>query len=149
MVFHGMSEADVKTIMKYPHNMFASDASIRIFNQGVPHPRGYGTNARVLGKYVREEKIIPLEEAIRRMTSLPAQKFGLSDRGLIRPGMAADLVVFNDATVQDLSTFDKPHQYSTGFQFVLVNGIPVMENGRHNGTRSGKPLYGPGFQLSR
>lgn len=83
------------------------------------------------------------------MTSLPAQKFGLSDRGLIRPGMAADLVVFNDATVQDLSTFDKPHQYSTGFQFVLVNGIPVMENGRHNGTRSGKPLYGPGYRLSR
>src|SRR5688500_3210667 len=91
MVFHGMSEDDVKRIMKYPNNMFASDASIRIFNQGVPHPRGYGTNARILGKYVREEKVLNLEEAIRRMTSLPAQKFGLSDRGLLRAGMAADI----------------------------------------------------------
>ena len=84
MVFHGMHEEDVKRIMKYPFNMFASDASIRIFNQGVPHPRGYGTNARILAKYVREEKVLSLEEAIRRMTSLPAQKFRLIDRGLLR-----------------------------------------------------------------
>lgn len=145
MVFHGMNENDVKHIMKYPHNMFASDASIRIFNQGVPHPRGYGTNARILAKYVREEKVLSLEEAIRRMTSLPAQKFSLTDRGLIRPGMAADIVLFDEKSVQDLSTFEKPHQYSRGFQYVLVNGVVVVENGKHTGARSGKALSGPGL----
>ncbi len=146
MVFHGMSEDDVKEIMRYPYNMFASDASIRIFNQGVPHPRGYGTNARILGKYVREEKVLLLEEAVRRMTSLPAQKFRLSDRGLIRIGMAADIVIFNENDVQDLSSFEKPHQYSKGFQYVLVNGSLVLENGKHTGARTGKPLYGLGFK---
>lgn len=145
MVFHGMSEPDVKRIMQYPFNMFASDASIRIFGAGVPHPRGYGTNARVLGKYVREEKVISLEEAIRRMTSLPAQKFQLKDRGLLREGMAADIVVFDPATVQDLSTFEQPHQYSTGFSFVLVNGKLTLENGKHNGVRGGVTLKGPGY----
>jgi N-acyl-D-amino-acid deacylase len=146
MVFHGMSEDDVKEIMRYPYNMFASDASIRIFNQGVPHPRGYGTNARILGKYVREEKVLLLEEAVRRMTSLPAQKFRLSDRGLIRIGMAADIVIFNENDVQDLSSFEKPHQYSKGFQYVLVNGTLAVENGKHTGARTGKPLYGLGFK---
>ena len=147
MVFHGMSEEDVQRIMRYPHNMFASDASIRLFNQGVPHPRGYGNNARVLAKYVREEKIISLEEAIRRMTSLPAQKFQLKDRGLLHEGMAADIVIFDEKKVQDLSSFEKPHQYSTGFHFVLVNGQLVVEHEKHNGTRSGRPLYGPGYIL--
>jgi len=146
MVFHGMHEEDVKRIMKYPYNMFASDASIRIFNQGAPHPRGYGTNARILAKYVREEKVLSLEEAIRRMTSLPAQKFRLSDRGLIRTGMAADIVIFDDKKVQDFSSFEKPHQYSTGFQFVLVNGVLVVDDGKHTGARSGIPLFGPGFR---
>src|SRR5678809_26645 len=91
MVFHGMSEDDVKYIMQYPFNMFACDAGIRVFGEGVPHPRGYGTNARVLGKYVRDEKVITLEEAIRRMTSLPGQKFHFKDRGLLLPGYAADI----------------------------------------------------------
>lgn len=145
MVFHGMSEGDVKNIMQYPFNMFASDASIRIFGAGVPHPRGYGTNARVLGKYAREEKVISLEEAVRRMTSLPAQKFQLKDRGLLREGMAADVVVFDPATVKDLSTYDQPHQFSTGFSYVLVNGKPVLENGKHTGVRSGITLKGMGF----
>ncbi|TDH24021.1 D-aminoacylase [Segetibacter sp. 3557_3] len=144
MVFHGMSEDDVKEIMQYPFNMFASDASIRIFNQGAPHPRGYGTNARVLGKYVRDERVIILEEAIRRMTSLPAQKFKLNGRGLLKEGYAADIVVFDEKTVADLSTFDKPHQYSTGFKYVLVNGAITVDNGVHNGTRAGNILYGPG-----
>lgn len=147
MIFHGMNEDDVKRIMRYPYNMFASDAGIRIFNQGVPHPRGYGTNSRVLAKYVRDEKVLPLEDAIRRMTSLPAQKFGLTDRGLIRPGMAADIVIFDEKQVRDLSSFEKPHQYSKGFQYVLVNGALVVDGGTHTGARSGKPLYGPGFQL--
>jgi N-acyl-D-amino-acid deacylase len=144
MVFHGMSEADVKNIMRYPYNMFASDASIRIFNEGSPHPRGYGTNARVLAKYVRDEKVISLEEAIRRMTSLPAQKFQLKDRGLLREGYAADIVVFDENKVQDLSTYDKPHQYSTGFKYVIVNGQLTVNNGQHMGTRNGKVLLGPG-----
>ena len=140
MVFHGMSEKDVQYIMRYPFNMVASDASVRVFGQGVPHPRGYGTNARVLGKYVREEKILSLEEAIRRMTSLPAQKFQLKDRGLLKEGMAADIVVFDEATVTDNSTFEQPHQYSTGFKFVLVNGTVTVDDGKHTGTRSGIAL---------
>ncbi len=144
MVFHGMSEADVQYIMQYPFNMPASDASIREFNKGAPHPRGYGTNARVLGKYVREEKLMPLEEAIRRMTSLPAQKFHFNNRGLLRPGFAADIVVFDANTVNDLSTFTKPHQYSTGFKYVLVNGVLTVENGKHTGVRNGEVLYGEG-----
>jgi N-acyl-D-amino-acid deacylase len=140
MVFHGMSEKDVQYIMKYPFNMFASDASIRVFGTGVPHPRGYGTNARILGKYVREEKVISLEEAVRRMTSLPAQKFQLKDRGLLKEGMAADIVLFDEATVNDKSTFEQPHQYSTGFKYVLVNGVVTVDNGMHTGARTGVAL---------
>ena len=149
MVFHGMSDDDVKRIMQYPFNMFASDASIRIFGQGAPHPRGFGTNARVLAKYVREEKVIMLEEAVRRMTSLPAQKFGLKDRGLLREGFAADIVIFNEATVQDLSTYEKPHAYSKGFEYVIVNGKIVVDSGQHTGTRSGKALKGQGNQNAK
>jgi N-acyl-D-amino-acid deacylase len=147
-VFHGMSEEDVKRIMQYPFNMFASDATIRILNAGMPHPRGYGTNARVLGKYVREEKVISLEEAIRRMTSLPAQKFQLKDRGLLREGFAADIVIFDEKEVKDVSTFEKPHAYSKGFHFVIVNGVITVENERHLGVRAGHALYGPGKVLS-
>jgi N-acyl-D-amino-acid deacylase len=145
MVFHGMSEKDVTHIMQYPFNMFASDAGIREFGQGAPHPRGYGTNARVLANYVRNQKILSLEEAIRRMTSLPAQKFQLKERGLLKEGLAADIVVFDEAKVMDLSTFEHPHQYSTGFQYVLVNGQVVVDNAIHTGVRSGQALYGPGF----
>ena len=144
MVFHGMSEDDVKYIMQYPFNMFASDAGIRQYKQGVPHPRGYGTNARVLGKYVREEKIISLEEAIRRMTSLPAQKFQLKDRGLLKEGMAADVLIFDEKEVQDMATFEDPHQYSKGFRYVIVNGKVEVENGTHTGVRNGVVLTGPG-----
>jgi N-acyl-D-amino-acid deacylase len=148
MVFHGMSEDDVKNIMRYPFNMFASDASIRIFNRGAPHPRGYGTNARVLSKYVRDEKIISLEEAIRRMSSLPAQKFQLKNRGLLKEGFAADILVFNEKEVQDMSTYDKPHQYSKGFKYVLVNGEIVVNDAKHTGVRSGKVLPGPGVETA-
>jgi N-acyl-D-amino-acid deacylase len=140
MIFHGMGDADVKAIMQYPYNMFASDASIRVYGSGNPHPRGYGTNARVLSKYVRDEKVIPLEEAIRRMTSLPAQKFQLKDRGLLQTGFAADIVVFDEKTVQDNSTYDKPHQYTSGFSYVLVNGQITLDQGKHNGTRAGITL---------
>lgn len=149
MVFFSMDEGDLKTIMLYPYNMFASDAGIIQFNSGVPHPRGYGTNARVLGEYVRKQKEIRLEEAIRRMTSLPAQKFQLRDRGLIREGMAADIVVFDESIVGDKSTFDKPHAYSAGFQFIIVNGQLTVDQGKHNGVRSGTVLYGPGFASAK
>jgi N-acyl-D-amino-acid deacylase len=145
-VFHGMSEEDIKRIMQYPFNMFASDATIRTLGFGMPHPRGYGTNARVLAKYVREEKVISLEEAIRRMTSLPAQKFQLKDRGLIKEGMAADIVIFDEKEVNDVSTFTKPHAYAAGFHFVIVNGVLTVETEKHLGVRAGKALLGTGYK---
>lgn len=143
MVFFSMNEDDLRRIMKYPFNMVASDAGIARFNSGVPHPRAYGTNARVLGTYVREQNILPLEEAIRRMTSLPAQKFNLTDRGLLREGFAADIVIFNESTISDRSTFSQPHAYAGGIDTVIVNGVEVVENGKHTGARSGVPLKGP------
>lgn len=144
MIYFSMNEDDLKRIMQYPFNMFASDAGIARYGSGMPHPRAYGTNARVLGQYVRSLKMIPLEEAIRRMTSLPAQKFQLRDRGLLREGLAADIVIFDETKVGDQATFVKPHAYSIGFQFVIVNGQVVAENGKHTGVRSGQVLKGPG-----
>jgi len=144
MVFHGMGEPDVERIMQYPFTMFASDASIRIYKEGVPHPRGYGTNARVLSYYVREKKILTLEDAIRKMTSLPAEKFRLAGRGLIKEGAAADIVVFDAATVSDHASYADPHQYSTGFAWVIVNGQIVIDHDQHTGSRPGQILYGPG-----
>ncbi|MDF3076754.1 MAG: D-aminoacylase [Sphingobacteriaceae bacterium] len=144
MVFHSMDEADVQNIMKYPFTMIASDSGIREFGKGVPHPRGYGSNARVLSDYVRDKHVITLEDAIRRMTSLPAQKFGFSDRGLLRKGMAADIVVFDPETVNDESTYQKPHAYSSGFEYVLVNGKLTVDNFKHTGVRNGNVLYGSG-----
>lgn len=140
MVYFSMNEDDLKRIMQYPFNMIASDAGIARFGSGMPHPRAYGTNARVLGKYVREQGVIRLEEAIRRMTSLPAQKFNLRDRGLLREGMAADIVVFDASTVGDAATFVNPHAFSTGFRFVLVNGEVVVDAGKHTGVRNGQVL---------
>jgi N-acyl-D-amino-acid deacylase len=145
MVFFSMNENDLTRIMQYPFNMFASDAGIAKFGSGVPHPRAYGTNARVLGHYVHELKVIRLEEAIRRMTSLPAQKFNLHSRGLLREGMAADIVVFDEKTVSDVATFTNPHAYSKGFQYVIVNGEAVIDQGKLTGTRSGIVLKGPGW----
>jgi N-acyl-D-amino-acid deacylase len=144
MVYHSMSEEDVQCIMKYPFNMIASDGGVAT-GAGIPHPRTYGTNARVLAKYVREEKLFSLEEAIRRMTSLPAQKFQLKDRGILKEGMAADIVVFDENKVADLSTFENPHQYSTGFIFVIVNGKLTVDAGKHTGGRNGVVLFGPGI----
>ncbi|MBX7124764.1 MAG: D-aminoacylase [Cyclobacteriaceae bacterium] len=144
MVYFSMNEDDLAHFMKYPFNMPASDAGIAQFGSGMPHPRTYGTNARVLGRYVREKGLITLGEAIRRMTSLPAGKFQLQDRGLLRVGMAADILVFDDRTVSDPSTFQKPHAYSTGFHYVIVNGQVTVDQGRHTGVRSGRVLKGPG-----
>jgi N-acyl-D-amino-acid deacylase len=140
MVFHGMNEDDVKGFMRHPNTMVASDSSVRPFGEDVPHPRGYGNNARVLGRYVRELGVITLEDAIRRMTSLPAQTFRLKDRGLVKEGMAADLVVFDPAKVTDKATYDQPHQYAVGFKAVLVNGVPVVRDDAHSGAKPGVPL---------
>ncbi|MCY7357479.1 MAG: D-aminoacylase [Rudanella sp.] len=144
MVYHTMSEEDVATILRYPNTMIASDAGVASFGKNMPHPRAYGTNARVLGRYVRELKIIPLEEAVRRMTSLPAQRFHFADRGLLAPGFAADVVIFDENTVSDAATYDAPHAYSVGLSYVLVNGVPVVENGKHNGKKPGQVLLGNG-----
>jgi N-acyl-D-amino-acid deacylase len=144
MVYHSMNEEDVVRILQFPYSMVASDAGILEFGAGVPHPRGYGTNARVLGRYVREQKVIRLEEAIRKMTSLPAQRFRLTERGLVRPGMWADMVVFDAAKVRDAATFEKPHAYAEGFRYVLVNGVVTIEEGKHSGARAGQVLLGPG-----
>jgi N-acyl-D-amino-acid deacylase len=107
---------------------------------GVPHPRGYGNNARVLGEYVRKQKVITLEEAVRKMTSLPANHFRFTDRGTVRQGMAADLVVFDPATVGDAATFEKPHAYATGIPHVFVNGVAVVKNGQQTGATPGSVL---------
>ena len=144
MVYHQMDEPDVQAIMKQPFTMIASDAGVRNFGSGMPHPRGYGNNARVLGKYVRELKIISLEDAIRKMTSLPAQTFNLRDRGQIREGFAADIVIFDEKTVGDKATYETPHQYSEGFSHIIVNGKEVFDGTKLTGTMSGQPLFGPG-----
>jgi N-acyl-D-amino-acid deacylase len=149
MIYFSMQEDDLKRILAYPFNMIASDAGIVSYGNNMPHPRAYGTNARVLGRYVREQKVITLEEAIRRMTSLPAQKFNLHDRGLLKAGLAADIVIFNPETVSDQATFSNPHQYSTGFVYVLVNGEVIINQGTHTQVRSGKVLRGPGHTNSK
>lgn len=145
MIYNSMNEDDVKNIMKYPFSMFGADAGVPVTGKGMPHPRGYGTNARVLGKYVRDEKVITMEDAIRRMTSLAAQKFGLTDRGLLLPNYAADIVIFSESEVNDMATFLKPHAYSKGFKYVIVNGELVLEQEKHLGIKSGKALYGPAY----
>ncbi len=139
-VFHGISEDDLRIFARHPNTMFASDSGVRKFGEGVPHPRGYGNAARVLSRYVRDQGVLPLEDAIRRLTSLPASTFRLADRGQIRPGAWADLVIFDPAAVQDEATFREPHQYATGFDRVLVNGITVVRKDAVTGTRPGHPL---------
>jgi len=145
MVYFSMAEDDLRRILQYPFNMFASDAGINVFGAAMPHPRAYGTNSRVLGIYVRDLKLIRLEEAIRRMTSLPANKFALRDRGLLREGMAADIVIFDEKTVGDKATFQKPHAYAEGFRYIIVNGAVTAEGGKHTGVRNGVVLKGPGI----
>lgn len=146
MVFHSMSEEDVEIIMASPLVGVCSDSGVREFGKGVPHPRGYGSNARVLGRYVRERQVIRLEEAIRKMTSMPAIAFRMEDRGLLRPGFKADVVVFNPDTVTDKSTFTDPHHYSEGFRAVLVNGVVVVKDDTTTDARPGEVIRGPGWK---
>ena len=148
MIYHGMDEGDVKRIMQEPFTMIASDSGVRQLDESVPHPRGYGNNARVLGRYVRELKLITLEDAIRKMTSLPAQTFGFRYRGLIREGFAADLVIFDENTIMDQATFEKPHQFPAGISYVIVNGETVLANSQMTEARPGVALRGPGYTSS-
>ena len=143
-VFHAMNEEDIERIMQHPATMIGSDGGIPEPGVGHPHPRSYGTFARVLGTYVRERGTLGLEEAVRKMSSFPAQRLGLEDRGVLRPGMKADIAVFDPASVRDVATFDQPHQYAEGFSLVVVNGAVVFENGRMTDARPGQVLYGPG-----
>lgn len=132
--------------LKHPNTMLASDSGVRKFQHGVPHPRGYGNNARALGRYVHELRVLRLEEAIRRMTSLPANTFRMTGRGQIAEGFWADIVIFDPKGVSDKATFREPHQYAEGFQYVLVNGTAVVAKGELTGKRPGK---GVRFGLAR
>ena len=143
-IYHAISEEDLVRIMKHPATMIASDASpgIPTFGTDVPHPRAYGTFARVLGVYVRDNGVLTLEDAVRKMSSFPAQRLGFADRGAIRVGMKADLVAFNATTIRDVATFERPHQYAEGVTAVVVNGKVTFETGRLTGERAGRVLRG-------
>jgi N-acyl-D-amino-acid deacylase len=148
MVYHGMSEDDVQRIMREPFTMIASDSGVRQLDESVPHPRGYGNNVRVLGHYVRELQLLSLEDAIRKMTSLPAQTFGFRYRGMVREGFAADLVIFDEKTIADRATFDRPHQFPVGISYVLVNGELAFADGQMTGARAGVALCGPAYAVT-
>jgi dihydroorotase/N-acyl-D-amino-acid deacylase len=143
-----MSEDDVKAALRHRLVAFCTDspavAEDGILSEEKSHPRAWASTARILGKYVRDEKVLPLEEAVRKMTSFPAARAGLSDRGIVRPGMAADLVVFDPATVRDVSTYADPLHYSAGFRYVMVNGQLAVDGGKLTNARPGRILYGPG-----
>jgi N-acyl-D-amino-acid deacylase len=141
MVYHSMSDDDVAAIMRNPLVSIASDSGVIDATSGVPHPRGSGNNARVLGEYVRERKVITLEEAVRKMTSLPAAFFGFEGRGVIQEGAAADLVLFDPAKVKDEATYASPLAFPTGIPHVLVNGVFVVRDGKTTGARPGEILY--------
>ena len=149
-VYFLMSEENVRRQVALPWMSFGSDAGALAprepFTRSNPHPRAYGNVARLLGRYVREEKIIPLEEAVRRLTSLPAENLRIDRRGSLRPGMYADVVVFDPATVQDHATFERPHQFSTGVSHVFVNGVQVLRDGKHTGATPGRVVRGPGWR---
>jgi N-acyl-D-aspartate/D-glutamate deacylase len=143
-MFHTMSEDDVRLVMRQPWVSIASDGSaINLDAPGVPHPRNYSTNVRVLGYYVRDQHVLTIEEAVRKMTSLPAQILGLRDRGQLREGFAADLVVFDAATVGGTNSFEKPKSYAKGVEYVLVNGVLVIDKGQHTGARPGRAILAP------
>jgi len=139
-IFHAMDETDVVTIMKHPQTMIASDGRLVKLGDGHPHPRWYGTFPRVLGKYVREDKVLSLKEALHKMTLLPAKAMGLKDRGQLVEGTKADITIFNPKTILDQATFEDPHRYSIGIEYVLINGKLAVEQGVFNAIKSGKVL---------
>ena len=143
-IFHAINEQDLQRILQHPATMIGSDGSIPVYGQASPHPRSYGTFVRVLGRYVRELKVITLEDAVRKMSGAPAKRLGLADRGLLKEGLKADLVLFDPDTVRDTATFEKPHQYAEGVSLVVINGDVVFDDGRMTAARPGRILYGPG-----
>lgn len=143
-IYNAISEDDILRIMRHPQVMVGSDGHITEKDVAVPHPRCYGTFPRVLGRYVREQGVLTLEEAVRKMTSLPAKRIGIPDRGTLAEGMRADIVVFDPSTIGDMATFDAPHTYPAGIGWVIVNGAVTAENGAMTGARAGKVIYGPG-----
>jgi N-acyl-D-amino-acid deacylase len=147
-IYFIMSEDNVKKELAKPWISFGSDEASQApespFTKSNPHPRAYGNFARVLGKYVRDEKVLPMTEAIRRLSGLPASNLGLDRRGFLKEGMFADVVVFDPATIADRATFDKPHQYAVGMKQVFVNGVQVIKDGEHTGAKPGRALWGPG-----
>jgi N-acyl-D-amino-acid deacylase len=148
-VYFLMSEDNVRKQIQLPWMSFGSDAASQapegIFLKSGAHPRTYGNFARLLGRYVRDEKLIPLEQAVYRLTTLPATNLGIKDRGALKPGYYADVVVFDPATIGDRSTFEKPHQYSVGVRDVFVNGVAVLQGGEHSGATPGRAVRGAGF----
>jgi len=147
-VYFLMSEENVKKELAKPWISFGSDEASQapegVFLKSNPHPRAYGNFARVLGKYSRDEKVITLPEAVRRLSALPATNLGLDHRGFIQDGMFADVVVFDPGTIADRATFEKPHQYAVGVKHVFVNGMQVLKDGEHTGAKPGRALAGPG-----
>ena len=135
-----MNEEDLQKFLRHPNTMVACDSGLRKLGEGVPHPRSYGNNARVLGRYVRELKTLRLEEAIRKMTSLPANAFRLERRGQLCEGNWADIVVFNPEKVDDPATYNDPHHYAVGISYVLVNGVAVIKDNEHTVARPGMAL---------
>jgi N-acyl-D-amino-acid deacylase len=152
VVYFLMSEDNVKRQIKLPWVSFGSDASSMategVFVKTSTHPRAYGNFARLLGKYVRDEHVIPLEEAIRKLTSLPAATLRVKERGRLAPGFFADVVVFDPKTIADRASYEKPHQYATGMRHVWVNGVQVLKDGEHTGQKPGRVVRGPGFKPS-
>ena len=146
-IYHVLDEADVKRIMAHPQTIIASDGRLSQPGDGHPHPRAYGTFPRVLGRYVRDERVLTLEQAVHKMTGMPATRLGLRDRGMLRVGAFADVVVFDPATVADKATFTEPHQYPVGIDYVIVNGRLAVDGGRFNDVRAGRVLRRPGGKV--
>jgi N-acyl-D-aspartate/D-glutamate deacylase len=148
-----MIEEDVRAALRHPLVSIDTDSSAQAedgpLSKSKSHPRAWGTFPRILGRYVREERLLTLEEAIRKMTSRPAARVGLADRGILRPGFAADVVVFDPATIRDVSTFEDPLHYSTGVRHVFVNGRAVVTDGRITNERPGRPVRGPGYRAGQ
>lgn len=143
-IFFQMNEEDVEYLMGLPYAMHASDGAIQILGNGMPHPRSYGTFPRVISRYVKERGVLTIEQAVRKMTSLPAQTFRLQKRGILREGMYADITVFDYESIKDNASFSDPHQYAQGLLYVIVNGEIVVAKGTHTGKLPGMVIYGPG-----
>src|SRR6185436_15426070 len=142
-IFHAINEEDLQRILRHPATMIGSDGEVPIFGEANPHPRSYGTFVRVLGRYVRDLKVIALEDAVHKMSAFPAQRIGLADRGVLREGLKADIAIFDPATVADRATFEQPHQYAEGVSYVIINGQLAFESGKMTAARPGRILLGP------